>query len=153
MNDIEILEKLQNIFKELRKDDEEGHSSAYELQWEDIEAIENLIQRNKELEQIEKEHKEENGRLREEVEKYKSLLAKSTADRVVTSIKDNKKSKEDLEMLNEGWKIECEKKDKIINLMGEMLVKDHEWFYSEFDNWTKQDFIEYFTNKVEEDEK
>ena len=31
-----------------------------------IEAIENLIQRNKDLEQIEKEHKEENGRLREE---------------------------------------------------------------------------------------
>lgn len=65
MNNIEILEKLQNIFKELRKDDEEGHSSAYELQWEDIEAIENLIQRNKDLKEIEKEHKEENGRLRE----------------------------------------------------------------------------------------
>lgn len=46
---------------------------------------------------------------------------------------------------------ELDKKDKIINLMGEMLVKDHEWFYSEFDNYTKQDFIEYFTNKVEED--
>ena len=55
MNNIEILEKLQNIFKELRKDDEEGHSSAYELQWEDIEAIENLIQRNKELEMQNKE--------------------------------------------------------------------------------------------------
>ena len=66
MNDIEILEKLQNIFKELRKDDEEGHSSAYELQLEDIEAIENLLQRNKDLGEIEKEHKEENGRLREE---------------------------------------------------------------------------------------
>lgn len=46
---------------------------------------------------------------------------------------------------------ELDKKDKIINLMGEMLVKDHEWFYSEFDNYTKQDFIDYFTNKVEED--
>ena len=46
---------------------------------------------------------------------------------------------------------ELDKKDKIINLIGEMLVKDHEWFYSEFDNYTKQDFIEYFTNKVEED--
>lgn len=30
-----------------------------------IEAIENLIQRNKDLEEIEREHKEENGRLRE----------------------------------------------------------------------------------------
>ena len=77
MNDIEILEKLQNIFKELRKDDEEGHSSAYELQLEDIEAIENLIQRNKDLEQIEKEHKEENGRLRDkikELEKQYKIL-------------------------------------------------------------------------------
>lgn len=46
MNDIE---KLQNIFQELRKDDEKGHTSAYELQWEDIYTIENLIQENKEL--------------------------------------------------------------------------------------------------------
>ena len=34
-----------------------------------IQAIENLIQRNKNLEQIEQEHKEENGRLREEIRK------------------------------------------------------------------------------------
>lgn len=39
-----------------------------------IQAIENLIQRNKNLEQIEKEHKEENGRLREEVEKYETMI-------------------------------------------------------------------------------
>lgn len=43
------VEKLQHIFQELRKDDEAGHSSAYELQWEDIETIENLIQQNKKL--------------------------------------------------------------------------------------------------------
>ena len=46
---------------------------------------------------------------------------------------------------------ELDKKDKIINLMAERLAEDTEWFYSEFDNYTKQDFIEYFTNKVEED--
>ena len=74
MNNIEILEKLQNIFKELRKDDEEGHSSAYELQLEDIEAIENLIQRNKDLEQIEKEHKEENGRLRDKIKELEKEI-------------------------------------------------------------------------------
>lgn len=50
--DIKVLEKLQKVFAELRKDDEEGHSSAYELQWEDIQAIENLIARNKELEEV-----------------------------------------------------------------------------------------------------
>ena len=48
--DIKVLEKLQEIFEELRKDDEEGHGSAYELQWEDIHAIENLIKKNKEYE-------------------------------------------------------------------------------------------------------
>ena len=45
---------------------------------------------------------------------------------------------------------ELDKKDKIINLMAERLAKDTEWFFSEFDNYTKQDFIEYFTNKAEE---
>ena len=44
---------------------------------------------------------------------------------------------------------ELDKKDRIINEMADMLVKDHEWFYSEFDNYTKQDFIDYFTKKVE----
>ena len=112
MNDIEILENMVQQYKSanfpkaqlLKKIEERIYKH-------EIIAIENLIQRNKDLEEIEKEHKEENGRLREEIDK----------------------------------------KDKIINLIGEMLVKDHEWFYSEFDNYTKQDFIEYFTNKVEED--
>ena len=44
-----------------------------------------------------------------------------------------------------------EKKDKIIDLMAKELVKAHEWFYSEFDNYTKEDFIKYFEKKVEED--
>lgn len=43
MNDIE---RLQNIINELRKDDEEGHGSSYELQWKDIYTIENLLQGN-----------------------------------------------------------------------------------------------------------
>ena len=43
-----------------------------------------------------------------------------------------------------------EKQDKMINEMAEMLVKDHEWFYSEFDNYTVEDFIEYFSKKVGE---
>lgn len=47
--------------------------------------------------------------------------------------------------------IEIIKKDKIIDLMAEELVKAHEWFYSEFDNYTKEDFIKYFENKVEEE--
>ena len=42
-----------------------------------------------------------------------------------------------------------EKKDKEIDLMAKELVKAHEWFYSEFDNYTKEDFIKYFERKVE----
>lgn len=38
-----------------------------------IEAIENLIQRNKDLEQIEKEHKEENGRLRNRIKELEGI--------------------------------------------------------------------------------
>lgn len=43
-----------------------------------------------------------------------------------------------------------EKKDKIIDLMADKLVEAHEWFYSEFDNFTKEDFIKYFERKIEE---
>ncbi len=68
MNDIEIFKKLKKNYNTLKKDYNAGHYSVYEMQFEDFEAIENLIQRNKDLEQIEKEHKEENGRLREELE-------------------------------------------------------------------------------------
>lgn len=56
MNDIEILEELR-------------HELGLYANGEKVrqgQAIENLIQRNKDLEQIEQEHKEENGRLREE---------------------------------------------------------------------------------------
>ena len=59
MNDIEILENIEitsfntsNIYLSVEKVNK---------------AIENLIQRNKNLEQIEKEHKEENGRLRDRI--------------------------------------------------------------------------------------
>lgn len=59
MNDIKILELfIKSIRSDLHDDSEDNQETA--------EAIENLIQRNKDLEQIEKEHKEENGRLREE---------------------------------------------------------------------------------------
>ena len=39
---------------------------------------------------------------------------------------------------------------KIIKEMANMLEKDHEWFYSEFDDYTAEDFIEYFEKKVGE---
>lgn len=45
---------------------------------------------------------------------------------------------------------ELKKQDRQIDLMADKLVEAHEWFYSEFDNFTKEDFIKYFERKVEE---
>lgn len=48
---------------------------------------------------------------------------------------------------------ELEKKDAVIDKMAEQLEKEIEWHYSEFDNYTKQDFIKHFTNLVEKENK
>ena len=63
MNDIEILEEFIEQYNASYPEEKEC-VAIYPNQ---IEAIENLIQRNKDLEQIEKEHKEENGRLRDKI--------------------------------------------------------------------------------------
>lgn len=65
MIDIEILEDY--LDKQDRK-----FVSEYRLMI--LEAIENLIQRNKDLEQIEKEHKEENGRLKNRIKELEETL-------------------------------------------------------------------------------
>lgn len=62
-------------------------------------------------------------------------------------------TRKEKQQLKKSLKGQINKQNKIINLMAERLAEDKEWFYSEFDNYTKQDFIEYFTNKVEEDTK
>lgn len=43
---------------------------------------------------------------------------------------------------------ELEKKEAIINLMAKQLVEAHGWFYSEFDNFTEKDWIDYCRKKV-----
>lgn len=100
-----------------------------------IEAIENLIQRNKDLEEIEKEHKEENGRLREENEVLRYGL------------RENKILRHGLEENTE----EIDKLYKIINLMAEELA---DWYMdNRIDNRKidKQYVINKFTNKIEEE--
>ena len=47
---------------------------------------------------------------------------------------------------------ERDKAYQIIDKMAEKLVEDTEWFYSEFDNYTKQDIIEYFKKESEKGE-
>ena len=49
-----------------------------------------------------------------EIERLKQALARNIARNVTASMKESAKSKEDLEMLNAGWQIELEKKDKVI---------------------------------------
>lgn len=115
MNDIEILENYLKYIKQF------DNNSDF------IPALENLIQRNKDLEQIEKEHKEENGRLREENKILRHGLKENT---------------EEIDMLN-----------GIINLMAEELA---DWYMDnrvDDRKIDKQYVINKFTNKVEESEK
>lgn len=74
MNDIEILENYVKELNENKKNHKLAYSTGFGKYWSDFgKAIENLLKRNKDLEQIEQEHKEENGRLREEVKKLKKI--------------------------------------------------------------------------------
>lgn len=41
-----------------------------------------------------------------------------------------------------------ERQDKMIEYMAKMLVEDHEYFFSKFDDYTAEDFIKYFEKKV-----
>ena len=70
MNDIDILEEFL----------EDYIHDGLAIQYRVMEAIENLIQRNKDLEQIEKKHKEENGRLRDRINKTINKLNEDISD-------------------------------------------------------------------------
>ena len=59
-----------------------------------------------------------------EIEKLEQTLAGNIARNVTSSMKESAKSKEDLEMLNAGWQIELEKKDKIIDLLAKAFKQD-----------------------------
>ena len=59
-----------------------------------------------------------------EIEELKQALARNIARNVTSSMKESAKSKEDLEMLNAGWQIELEKKDKIIDLLAKAFKQD-----------------------------
>lgn len=89
-----------------------------------------------------------------EIEKLKQALARNIAKNFTSIMKESAKSKEDLEMLNAGWQIELEKKDKIIDLMAERI----EWLCKNFEilldeehdeNFTQEDIKQYFERKSE----
>ena len=90
-----------------------------------------------------------------EIERLEQTLARNIARNVTSSMKESAKSKEDLEMLNAGWQIELEKKDKIIDLMAEriewlcksngiLLDKEHD------ENFTQDEVKQYFERKIRE---
>ena len=77
-----------------------------------------------------------------EIERLEQTLARNIARNVTSSMKKSAKSKEDLEMLNAGWQIELEKKDKIIDLMARAFKQD--------DIRTVEEIKQYFERKANE---
>lgn len=86
-----------------------------------------------------------------EIEKYKKLLADNLAKNLNDSIKAKEKADTDLDDLDKGWKVELEKKDKMIDLILDKFKEGTEYYYSEFDYMTKEDLKQYFERKVEDD--
>lgn len=58
-----------------------------------------------------------------EIEKYKKLLADNLAKELNNSIKAKEKADTDLDDLDKGWKVELEKKDKMIDLLLDFIYK------------------------------
>lgn len=97
-----------------------------------------------------------------EIEKYKKLLADNLAKGLNNSLQAKQKANTDLEDLNEGWKIELKKKDKVIDLMAKYIADidnedicfeienkhcDKNMDYGECEDCIKQ----YFERKVEDE--
>ena len=82
------------------------------------------------------------------IEEYKMLLAKMHGQFLNSDIKSNKKHREDLETLNEGWKIELEKKDKIIDEMAE-FIEQHSLLCVENYGTNKEEWKHFFERKIE----
>ena len=81
MNEEIILDKLRKMLFTTQQANECGLSNNdfkedIQILSGAIGLIENLIQRNKDLEQIEKEHKEENGRLRDKIKELEEKINK-----------------------------------------------------------------------------
>ena len=94
-----------------------------------IETVLNMLKENSaEIQQKNIELAEKNA----EIEKYKKLLADNLAKNLNDSIKAKEKANTDLEFLNLGWKIELEKKDKMIDLRNkELRIKEDELKFSD----------------------
>lgn len=93
-----------------------------------------------------------------EIEKYKNLLASNLAKELNNSIKAKEKADTDLDDLDKGWKVELEKKDKMIDLTLEFLAERDLGYYQKeeggeiqgiFRKYNKDDWKQYFERKEE----
>lgn len=89
-----------------------------------------------------------------ELEKYKELYVSTLGHTLNNSIAQSNKAKDDLEALNEGWKIELEKKDKIIDAMALQLSGIVVWDFEKDEPVllkTEDGVKQYFERKIEDD--
>lgn len=134
----EELEKINNEINNLLKHKNKYIKAA-------ISTFNILVDLILELTHKDKQLKEKDA----EIEKLKQALARNIAKNFTSIMKESAKSKEDLEMLNAGWQIELEKKDKIIDLMARAIDNyDSQLVINIFKD--KEHVKEYFERKVKE---
>ena len=86
-----------------------------------------------------------------EIEELQQELAKNIARNFTSSMKETSKAKEDLEMLNKGWQIELEEKDKIIDLIIKVVYKRFKAeLLLEYGFENEEQFKQYFERKSKE---
>ena len=145
MNDIEILEEFL----------EDYIHDGLAIQYRVIEAIENLIQRIKDLEQIEKEHKEENGRLREENKNLEKELEEKDMQHELELIGKEESTKANMAEIIEHYYTaneDCIPKSKIKEKM-ELLREDIQYSANPLSIDNSKYAIEVLEELLEESEK
>lgn len=79
-----------------------------------------------------------------ELEKKDSLINEQLKENVRLQNELNEENKRCMILANND-----KFKEQVIDEMANKLVEAHGWFYSEFDNFTEKNWIDYFTKKVE----
>lgn len=116
---IQQLKYLLFIYKDDLEDKYLPTGELFNKDFEVVETVLNMLKENSaEIHQKNTELAEKNA----EIEKYKKLLADNLARNLNDSIKAKEKADTDLDDLDKGWKVELEKKDKIIDLYIDELV-------------------------------
>ena len=127
----EVIENLTDLLKQ--RNEKQVQITTYDL-FENIETVLNML-------------KEKD----KEIEELKQTLARNIAKNFTSSMKESAKSKEDLEMLNKGWQIELEKKDKQINLIINAVYKRFKAeLLLEYGFENEEQFKQYFERKSKE---